>query len=161
MYGVAIMAFGSLGRALTGLLRLKDAENAGLIASGIALPAWLFFINLTSYFITFLLGAWLIYKLSPRFGSMTTFATMLTVIVFSYTPFLMMQIVPLTGVYGRFVSVAGLIYTVWLYAKGASVMACIPSQRVAGFTLVSFFILFGIFYIVSLVSSGLLIFELQ
>jgi hypothetical protein len=119
----------------------------------------LFVINVVAYSIAMLLGSLLIAKLAPRFGSVASAGTFLSVVVVAYTPFLIAQPIAALVEYGQAIGIAGLLYTVYLFALGVSALASVPQKHIAGFTLISFFILFGTFYIITLISSGLFIFE--
>lgn len=157
-YGLPLMLVGSLGRVLAAMNRFENADHISLVVSAIPLTVMLFIVNFVSYVVTFLLGAQLLSRLSPRFGATASFGTMLTMIVYSYTPFLVVQLFAFPLTIGRFISLLGLIYTVWLYVKGSVVMAYIPAKKIAGFTMVSFLLLLGVFYIIGLFSSGMFIF---
>ncbi len=158
-YGIPLIVAGSLGRAAMGLERYEGMQEELSVFMDISISFVLFWVNLTSYCIAMLLGAMLIWKLAPRFDSKAGFGSTLSVVVLAYTPFLIAQPIEASGNFRSVFSIAGLIYTVLLYAKGVRIMASTPQKNIVGFTMVSFFILFGIFYIVTLVSSGMLIFE--
>ncbi len=158
-YGIPLIVAGSLGRTAMGLERYEDMQEELSVFMDISMPFALFWVNLTSYCVALLLGAMLIWKLAPRFDSKAGFGSILSVILLAYTPFLIAQPIEAAVGFRSVFSMAGLIYTVLLYAMGVRIMASTPQKNTVGFTMVSFFILFGIFYILTFVSSGMLIFD--
>ncbi len=158
-YGVPLIMVGSLGRTVIGLRRYEAIKEGLHIMLGIPLALLLFVVNMVAYSIAMVLGAQLIFKLAPRFGSTPSFDTILLLVVLAYTPFLIAQPIAAWVEYGQAISIAGLLYTVYLFSLGVSALASVPQKHIAGFTLISFFILFGTFYIITLISSGMFIFE--
>lgn len=158
-YGLPLIVTGSLARTGIGLMRHEAIKENSLVMQGITLAALLFVINMAAYSIAMVLGALLISRLAPRYGSSAPAGNFLSVVVVAYTPFLIAQPFAAWVEYGQAISVAGLLYTMYLFALGVRALASVPGKHITGFTLVSFFILFGTFYIIALVSSGLFIFE--
>jgi hypothetical protein len=161
LYGAPLILLGSLGRTSISLVRYETSRSNSCEGKDLSLFALLFTVNLAAYLIALLLGTHLISKLAPRFGSVATAGSFLSVIVLAYTPFLLAQPIAAMVQYGQTISIVGMLYTLLLYVLGMRTMTLVPQKHIIGFTMLSFFILFGIFHIVALISSGLFIFGIN
>ncbi len=117
----------------------------------------LFLIHLVSFSATFLLGAFLIKKLAPRFKSLSHGGLTLKMVVAAYLPFLagvaLNWIVPESSL----VSFVGLTYTIFIFGKATGIILETPSAKIVGFTVVSFLILFGGNYVLNLLLELLIL----
>jgi hypothetical protein len=149
-YGLPLLLIGSAGR----MVASKAAGGDWLAGTTV------FLINLAAYTLAVLLGATLVSRLAKPFQSTRDRSATLKLIVVAFTPFLVSQ--PLTAIspYLRVIGFLALAYTLVLFGIGLKPMLQTPPAKVTGFSLVAFFILLGIAWVVNLVLSGLLIFVL-
>jgi hypothetical protein len=149
-YGLPLILTGSLGRMLI-LGEGKDLSLASLVV---------FWINLAAYVLAILLGSGLVARLARPFKAVSDRGLTLKLMVVAFTPFFLSQlmIALIPGI--KPVGFLALGYTVFLFGKGLVPLLETPPAKVAGFTLVAFFILLGIAWVVNILLSGLLIFVL-
>lgn len=147
-YGLPLLLVGSAGRMMASTAA-GDHWLAGLTV---------FLTNLAAYTLAVLLGATLVSRLAKPFQSTPDRSRTLKLILVAFTPFLVSQ--PLTAISPnlRVLGFLALAYTVVLYGIGLKPMLQTHPLKVTGFSLVAFFILLGIAWVVNLVLSGLFIF---
>lgn len=150
LFGIPLIMTGALGR-----MWIVGSGSALSLASLL-----LFLINLASYALAILLGSLLVAKLSRPFRSDSDRMRTMNLMVVAFSPFFVSQVVIalLPGLTP--IGFAALGYTVFLYGRGLQPLLQTPPEKVAGLTLVSFFILLGIAWVVNIILSGLLIFAL-
>lgn len=156
VYGLPLYIAASTARAL---ISLKAQAAGNDLIAATEFPEFLtwFFIHLSSYLISLIAGSYLIFRLAPVFGGAAQRATVISLIVLAYTPFLVSQ--PLVAAGGRFLGPVALFLSALLIGTGLSTTAGIPQKKLVGFTIVCLFILFGISYILMTSLAGLIIFE--
>ncbi len=139
-YGIPLMVLGAAGRMVRMMNKYKLAESPldGMQLAGV------FLISLVAFFVAVWLGGTLIGRLGPAFGSTGDRRKAIILSICSFTPFMLAQ--PLAALHPMIdpVSFLGLIYTLWLFGMGLSPLMQTPRHKTLGFTLVGFFILFGI-----------------
>lgn len=147
-YGLPLLLVGSAGRMMA------STTAGGHWLAGLAV----FLTNLAAYTLAVLLGATLVSRLAKPFQSTRDRSRTLKLILVAFTPFLVSQ--PLTAISPnvRVLGFLALAYTVVLFGIGLKPMLQTPPLKVTGFSLVAFFILLGIAWVVNLVLSGLFIF---
>ncbi len=148
-----------------GLPLLVVASSGRMMASTAAGGNWLagltvFLVNLCAYIVAIFLGAYLVSRLAVPFRSESDRSLTLKLILVAFTPFLISQ--PLTAIspHLRVLGFLALAYTVLLFGVGLKPMLQTPPSKVSGYSLVAFFILLGIAWVVNLVLSGVFIFFL-
>jgi len=162
LFAAVLLIAGAAGRTLTGIKSLDPPPSVASMLDEPALPVFLFFAHVAVFIITWYAGSWLIGKLVPPFGGTTNRQSLWKLIVIAYTPFMLAQ--PLTALPGpgHWAGFAALVYTVILFAWGAGYLGIIPRKKITGFTLLAFFILLGISFIltnfISRIFVGLYIF---
>lgn len=107
-------------------------------------------IHLVSFCVTFLLGAVLIQRLAPRFKSQADIGLTLMMVVTTYIPFLTALALSWILPESSLISFVGLTYTIFVFGKATGLVLNTPPDRIIGFTVVCFLILFGGNYVVNL-----------
>jgi hypothetical protein len=148
LYAMPLLVFASLGRMSQPMGLQEDMTLAYAV----------FLIHICATATSMWLGAWMISRLSPSFHSERHFPHTLKMIVLSYTPFLLAQGLSFLLPESWPVGIIGLIYTVYLFGLALPLVLQTPRERLIGFTLISFFVLLGISYGLSLMFSGMVIF---
>ncbi len=153
-YGLPLMVLGAAGRMAV-VLQQKSLEGIVLRADQLS---GIFIITLTGYLLSVWLGAYLVGKLAKPFRSNPDNEKAMLLIIASYTPYMLAQ--PLAAVTPAMgpVSILGLIYTVFLFGKGAGSLLETPAPKVTGFTLTSFFVIFGVSFVTRSLLAGFFIF---
>lgn len=157
LYGVPLLLLMSAGRIVHAFLISNDD---GLISDAfIDNPyKWLLIYTLSGL-LSWFIGVLFINRMSSFFRHRSTNGLLLKLTILSYTPYLMLQPLASVGAYWRIAALAGMIYTLYLYGRGARLMINTPSEKVFGFVAISFFFFFGTSFIFVMIFSGLLIFE--
>lgn len=162
LYAAVLLIAGAAGRTLTGIKYLDPAPSFADMLDEPALLVSLFLAHVAVFIITWYAGSWLIGKLAPSFGGTANRQLVLKLIVIAYTPFMLAQPLAALPAPGHWAGFAALVYTVILFAWGAGYLEIIPRKKITGFTLLAFFILLGISFIltnfISRVIVGLYIF---
>ncbi|MFO7873307.1 MAG: YIP1 family protein [Bacteroidales bacterium] len=153
-YGLPLMVLGAAGR-MAKILQLREQED--VLLSGDQL-AGIFLISFTGYALSVYLGAIIIAKLARPFKSEENRDKAMLLIMLSYTPFMLAQALSALSPVLTPLTLLGLIYMVFLFWKGSGPILSTPPVKMTGFTLVGFFVIFGISYLTILVLSGLFIF---
>jgi hypothetical protein len=135
------IVFGAAARALTASMAWDENMNLWL-------P--LFFIHLASFSLTFFLGTFLISKLASVFKSSDDLVLIFLLITFSYLPFLTAVAVAILFPDSQLIRFVGLAYTILTFGKGAAILLGTPATKKIGFTLISFFLLFGGNYVINI-----------
>lgn len=153
-YGAPLFMLAAAGR-MTRILLIRSSENSGLEGDQLA---GIFIITIVGYALSVWLGAMIIARMAKAFRCREDKDRTMLLIVLAYTPFMLAQ--PLAAISPALspLLILGLIYTVILYGKGAGPMLETPGQKLIGFTLVSYFVVFGISHLSMLVLSELFIF---
>ncbi len=153
-YAAPLFMLAAAGR-MTRIMLIRASGDAPLAGDQLA---GIFIISLVGYALSVWLGAIIIAKMAKAFQSIQDRDKIMLLIVLAYTPFMLAQ--PLAAISPAMTPVLflGLIYTVFLFGKGAGPMLSTPNQKIIGFTLVSYFVVLGISYLSMLVLSELLIF---
>ena len=146
-YGLPLLVVASTGRMM--------AHTAG--AGDWLASLTVFLINFCAYSVAIFLGAYLVSRLAVPFRSISDRSLTLKLIVIAFTPFLVSQ--PLTAISTgmRVLGFLALAYTFVLFGVGLKPMLQTPPSKASGYSLVAFFILLGIAWVVNLVLSGLFI----
>jgi len=153
-YGLPLMVLGAAGRMAV-VLQQNALEGTVLRADQLS---GIFIITLTGYLLSVWLGALLVGKLAKPFRGHPDGEKSMLLIIASYTPYMLAQpLAAITPAMGP-VSILGLIYTVFLFGKGAGQLLEIPAVKVVGFTFTSFFVIFGISYVSRHLLSALFVF---
>ncbi len=151
IYGLPLMVAGAAGRMVRVLNRVA-------IEQGSLLRPWqmllVFLVSLAGFFVSVVAGGYLLSRLSGAFGGREDAGGGIILCVTAYTPFMISQLLgaihPLMGP----VIFLGIVYTLFLFSKGTGYILATPAQRITGFTLMAFFILFGISHLfIFLISS--------
>lgn len=150
-YGAPLFLLAAAGR-MTRVLLMYEAEGVTLAGDQLA---GIFIISLTAYALSVWLGAYVISRMGPAFKSEVNQDKCMLLIILANTPFMLAQ--PLSLIAG-FILLIGIIYTVVLFGIGAPYLINIPKQKIVGFTLVSYFIIFSISHLAILLMSELFIF---
>ncbi len=153
-YGLPLMVLGAAGR-MAKMLQVREQED--VLLSGDQL-AGIFLISLTGYALSVYLGSTIIARLARPFKSDENREKAMLLIILSYTPFMLAQALSALSPVMIPLTLLGLIYTVFLFWKGCGPMLSTPPVKMTGFTLVGFFVIFGISYLTILILSGLFIF---
>ncbi len=154
-YGVPLMTLGAAGRMVRVMNQLI---LDGMTPRGDRL-AGLFMLTLVAYFVAVWFGGSMLNRLAKAFGGVPGKEGAVVFCISVLTPFMLAQALAALHPSLAFFSVAGLVYTLVLIAKGSGPLFRIPPPRILGFTMVGFFILFGIAYVIILVFSALFIFD--
>lgn len=147
-YGLPLIVAGSAARMFSYL------GGGGNWPAGLTL----FMINLCAFTLAVVLGANLVSRLALPFRSRADRPATLKLIILSFTPFLVSQLLTAISPALRIAGFLALAYALVLFATGARVMLQTPASKVSGYSLVAFFILLGIAWVVNQVLSGLLTF---
>ncbi len=153
-YGLPLMVLGAAGR----MVRVMNQHALeGMALRGDQLSG-IFLITLCGYLLSVWFGALIITRLAKAFRSKRSKDRALLLCIAAYTPFMLAQ--PLAAINPAMdpVSLLGLIYTVFLFGRGLGPLLDTPVQKTLGFTILGFFVLFGISFISILVLSSLFIF---
>lgn len=153
-YGLPLMVLGAAGRMAV-VLQQKTLDGTVLRPDQLS---GIFIITLTGYLLSVWLGAHLVGKLAKPFRGNPDSESAMLLIIASYTPFMLAQpLAAITPAMGP-VSILGLIYTVFLFGKGAGSLLETPAVKVVGYTVTSFFVIFGISYVSRHLLTGLFVF---
>ncbi len=153
-YGVPLVILAAAGR-MTRIMLLKEIEEAPLQGDQLA---GIFIITVIAYALSVYLGAFMVAKLAPAFKSEAHRDKSMLIIILAYTPYLLAQALSFVFPIINGVLVLGLIYTVVLFGVGASHLLNTPINKVWGFTLVSYFVIFSISFLSILLLTEMLIF---
>lgn len=137
-FGLPFIFLGALGRALT------DQSHDLYVSTPFGA---LLFVHLLAIFLVLLVGPWMVARMAGTYGLDPGFNHSMRLAVTAYIPFLLSQIVTAIAAAMPVISMAGLIYSLFLYWHGAPVVLGIPVNRLTGFTLLSFFIFLGLGFI--------------
>ncbi len=153
-FGAPLLILAAAGR-MTRIMQAYAFQDITLRSDQLS---GIFIITFVGYSLSVWLGAWFITKLSKAFQSAFSQDKAMLLIILAYTPFMLAQ--PLAAITPNMapVLVLGIIYTVFLFGAGASPILGTPKQKVVGFTLVSYFIVFSISHLSMLLLSELFIF---
>lgn len=150
-YGAPLFLLAAAGR----MTRLMLAYEANEIMLGGDQLAGLFLISLSAYALSVWLGAKIITRMAKAFHSEQNLDKSMLLIILAHTPFMLSQ--PLS-LFAGFIPIFGIIYTVLLFGMGAPYVLNTPKQKVIGFTLISYFVIFSISHLVTYLMSELFIF---
>jgi len=137
-FGLPFILAGAFGRALSD-------QNLDLYIDRPFFSLW--FVHILAHLITLLSGSWMIARMAGTYGLKPGFGRTMRLSVASYIPFLLSQIVTGFAPVLAFLPLAGLIHTVFLFWNGAAYVLEVAPNRLAGFTLLSFFIFLGLGFI--------------
>ncbi|TVR40386.1 MAG: hypothetical protein EA394_08095 [Bacteroidia bacterium] len=139
-YGMPLFLLGAIGRMVR---EMMQAVNAGHILRGDQLSV-VFIVSFCAYILSVWLGGILLAKLGKAFQSDTDPERSITLCMLAYTPFMLAQpVVAINPAMGPLLIIA-MIYTAFLFGKGATPMLTTPPSKVVGFAIMAFFILFSI-----------------
>lgn len=153
-YGLPLMVVGAAGR----MVRVMQSHAMdGIILRGDQLSG-VFMLTLAGYMFAVWLGSVLLARLARAFQSREDSSATMVLIMAALTPLMLAQ--PLAAITPAMsaVSVLGLIYTVFLFGRGAGHLLETPPHKRVGFALAGFFIIFSLAYLTILIFSGLFIF---
>ncbi len=111
-------------------------------------------INIIAIMLSITAGSYVIYRLTPRFLSEKSYIKTLNLTAFSYIAVFMAFIVSEIHLQLDFLKLLGL-YSLYLYWHGLSYMLKMPSDKKAGFVLISAIILTGTGYFASIIMKAL------
>lgn len=138
LVGLPFILLGALGRSLSDQnLDLYVNSSFGL----------LFFVHLLTNLAVLLLGSWMIARMAGTYGLDPGFNLTLRLSVTAYIPFLLSQLLAAIAAAISAIALAGLVYSLFLFWNGAPHVLDIPKNRLAGFTLLAFFIFLGLGFI--------------
>jgi hypothetical protein len=138
LVGLPFIFFGALGRSLS------DQNLDVYVNSSFGL---LFLVHIITHLTVLLLGSWMIARMSGTYGLEPGFYLTLRLSVTAYIPFLLSQLLAAIAAAISAIALAGLIYSLFLFWNGAPQVLDIPKNRLAGFTLLAFFIFLGLGFI--------------
>ncbi|GEM_PF-992592 len=147
-YGMPLIILAAYARAYT--LLVAETEITFRLQD-------LIFVNMAGFALSFWLGAYLIFLMSPSFKAEKSFGKILMLVIASFTPYFISMLIPLIHPTLAPVTYAGIAYTVLLFGKGAGVMLQVPGNKVVGFTLIAFFIMFGVVFLSLMIFTGLFV----
>ncbi len=153
-YGMPLMTLGAVGRMVR---VLSQHTRDGIVPGGVYLSGT-FLISLTAYILSVWLGARIIARLARAFGSEQDPDKSLLLCIIAYTPLMLAQILAALNPAIEPVWILGLIYAAFIFGKGAGPLLLTPPHKTLGFTLIGFFVLFGISSVCIHVLSALFIF---
>ncbi len=107
-------------------------------------PNWIFVINVIGSLGAIALGAYFIASLAPRFNSFSSFDASVALISFSYTPVFIASIISAIHIAFALINFIGVVYMVFIFWKGISIMLDTPPHKLMGFTIVNMIILFAV-----------------
>ncbi len=153
-YGAPLVVLAAAGR-MTRIMQAFAFQDTPLRSDQLS---GIFIISFVGYSLSVWLGALLISKLSKAFKSEANQDKTMLLILLAYTPFMLAQ--PFAAITPNMapVLILGIIYTVFLFGAGAGPILGTPKEKVVGFTLVSYFIVFSISHLSMLLLSELFIF---
>ncbi len=152
-FGMPLILVGAVGRMIRVMSQHLDTE-APLRGDQLA---GVFMISLTGFILAVWMGGLLLARLSRAFGGSGDREGTLLLSISAFTPFMLSQ--PLAALHPMMgpLSFLGMIFTVWLFGKGVGPVLNMPGHKVIGFTLLAFFIFFGITSLTQLILSALFI----
>lgn len=153
-YGMPLMTLGAAGR----MVRVMNQFVREGIAPGGAYLSGTFLVSLTAYILSVWLGARIIARLAGAFGSEKDAGKSMLLCIIAYTPLMLAQLLAALGPVMEPVWFVGLIYAAFVFGKGAGPLLRTPAHKTLGFTLIGFFVLFGISALSIHVLSALFIF---
>ncbi|MDR4987223.1 MAG: Yip1 family protein [Bacteroidales bacterium] len=153
-YGMPLIILAAAGR-MTRIMLLYGAGEETLRGDQLA---GIFLIGLVAYALSVWLGAYGIARIAPAFRSDAGHDKTMLMVMLAYTPYLLAQPLSLIYPYMPFFQVAAMIYTVYLFSKGARELLNVATGKLLGFTLISYFLIFGISHLATLMLTELFIF---
>ncbi len=153
-YGMPLMVLGAAGR----MVRVMNQHALEGMALRWDQLSGVFLISLCGYLLSVWLGTQIIARLARAFRSRPDRDHALLLCIAAYTPFMLAQPLAAINTAMEPISLLGLIYAVFLFGKGLGPLLDTPAQKALGFTILGFFVLFGISFITILVLSALFIF---
>jgi hypothetical protein len=153
-YGAPLFVLAAAGR-MTRIMLIRASEDVVLPGDQLA---GIFIITLVGYALSVWFGSYIISRLAKSFQTDQNRDNIMLLIMLAYTPFMLTQPLSAISPVMNPLLVAGLVYTVFLFGKGAGPMLGTPGNKVVGFTLVSYFIILSISHISMLLLSELIIF---
>ena len=153
-YGVPLVVLAAAGR-MTRILLIHEIEETPLQGNQLT---GIFIITVTAYALSVYIGAYVVEKLAPAFKSEPNRDKSMLIIMLAYTPYLLAQAVSFIFPVLHAELILGLIYTVVLFGVGASHLLNTPINKVWGFTLVTYFVIFSISYLSMMLLTEMLIF---
>ncbi len=133
--GLPFILAGAFGRALSDQNIEKFVDSPFLL---------LFLIHFLAHLLTLCGGSWMIARLAGSYSLRPGFERVFKLSLTAYIPFLLSQL--FTGFVWllHWLPFAGLVFSVFLFWNGSGNVLQIPRNRLAGFTLLSFFVFLGI-----------------
>ncbi len=152
-YGLPLMVLGAAGRMTRELMKhiSQDVEVYGDQLAGI------FIVSLIGYVLSVWLGGMIISRLAKSFRSRMDADRAILLCMTAYTPYMIAQPLAAIGTGMDPLALIGLMYTVFILAKGLGPMLETPKKHTVGFALIGFFVLFGIAHVTYLLLSALFI----
>lgn len=139
-YGMPLFLLGAVGRMVR---EMMQALNAGQVLRGDQLSV-IFIVSLCAYILSVWLGGILLSRLGKAFQSDPDPERSITLCMLAYTPFMLVQpLVAINPAMGPLLILA-MVYTAFLFGKGATPILTTPPSKVVGFAIMAFFILFAI-----------------
>ncbi len=155
LYGLPVIVAGAAGRMVRVL-------NRAAVEQGELLMAWqmlvVFIISLVAYTISVWIGGHLLSKLSGAFGGREDSNAGVILCMTAYTPFMISQLLGAINPFMNPVIFLGIAYTLFLFSRGTGYMLGTPEGRTTGFTLIAFFIIFGLSHLVIFLISNMFAF---
>ncbi len=153
-YGAPLVVLAAAGR-MTRIMQAFAFQDEPLRSDQLS---GIFIISFVGYSLSVWLGALFIARLSKAFQSESSQDKSMLLIILAYTPFMLAQ--PLAAITPNMapILILGILYTVFLFGAGARPILGTPKQKIVGFTLVGYFIVFSISHLSILLLSELFIF---
>lgn len=153
-YGAPLVILAAAGR-MTRIMQAFSFQEMPLRSDQLS---GIFIISFVGYSLSVWLGALLIARLAKAFQTEPDQDKSMLLVILAYTPFMLAQ--PLAAITPNMapVLVLGILYTVFLFGAGTGPILGTPRNKVVGFTLVSYFIVFSISHLAMLLLSELFIF---
>lgn len=148
------MTLGAVGR----MIRVMNQLTRDGIEPGGAYLSGTFLVGLAAYILSVWLGARIIARLAGAFGSEQDAGKSMFLCIIAYTPLMLAQLLASLGPVMEPVWFVGLIYAAFVFGKGTGPLLRTPAHKTLGFTLVGFFVLFGISAVSIHILSALFIF---
>ncbi len=147
---------------LSSYVSVINLDMQGMQGMQISLnPNQLFLSLFLGTLISVLLSAYFTAQLAPRFGAVSSFDKSVALLAFSYLPVYLSTLVGSWHQALQIISIAGMIFMVFLFWRGTDVLLKVPENKQTGFVIVTLILLFltrlvvtSVFSAIFLVASG-------